>query len=229
MSNENPEDNGAWDAAVSARLRRLASLPVDTSSLERTVVSESAVVRTRTTSRAWWAGTLRPVRAIAASLVLVASVVTAIMLSASSGPVYAQPAQMAAMHRELVDGKGMMMRVDSIDAAKHALAGQWAHAPGLPDLPERQVMACCLRQMNDKKVACVLLNDGGVPVSLMVADGNEVRSTRASTVTRDGATYEVSASAELNMVMTKRDGRWVCLIGERSVDRLIELSKGLQF
>lgn len=228
MSNANEESDDGWDAAVSARLRRLGSSPVDTSNLEQSLAIELEPAHP-TTNRAWWAGALRPVRAIAASLVLLASIVTAIMLTASSGPVYAQPAQMAAMHRELVGGKGTMMRVDSVDAAKRALAGQWAHSPGLPELPERQVMACCLRQMDNKKVACVLLNDGGVPVSLMVADGNEVRSGRASTVTRDGATYEVSASAELNMVMTKRDGRWVCVIGERSVDRLIDLSKGLQF
>ena len=228
MSNTKPEHDDEWDAAVSARLRRLRSLPVDTSNLERALSHELQPARP-TMDRSWWTGPLRPVRAIAASLLLVASIVTAIMLTASSGPVYAQPAQMAAMHRELVGGKGMMMQVDSVDAAKHALAGQWAQSPGLPDLPEQHVMACCLRQVNDKKVACVLLNDGGVPVSLMVADGNDVRSTRSSTITRDGVAYQVNASAELNMVMTKRDGRWVCLIGERPVDRLIELSKGLQF
>ena len=122
-----------------------------------------------------------------------------------------------------------MMKVDSLDAAKRMLASEWKHSPELPDIPENHVMACCLRQMGSKKIACVLLNDSGIPVSMMVADGNDVKSPRSSSVVKDGVTYQVDSSNELNMVMSKRDGRWVCLIGERPVERLMELSSGVRF
>lgn len=228
MSEINPEHDAAWNEAVSARLRQLRSLPVDTSSLERAVTLELEPAR-ETKDRRWWSGVLRPARAVAASLVLVAFVVAAVMLTASSGAVYAQPAQMAAMHRDLVSGQSPMMKADSVEAANRIITAEWAQSPELPNMPEKHVMACCLRRMNNKKIACVLLNDGGIPVSMMVADGSDVKNSRSSTFTKDGVPYQVESSDELNMVMTKRDGRWVCLVGDRPIERLIELSKSLKF
>lgn len=228
MSATSSESEEGWNAAMPARLHRLKSMPVDTSRLARAVAAELEPDR-GTTSRSWWRGAARPMRAVAASLVLTATIVAAVMLTASSGAVYAEPAEMAAMHRELISGKGSMMKVNSVDAANRMLSSEWNQSPELPDIPEKHLMACCLRQMGNKKIVCVLLNDGGTPVSMMVAGGHDVKSSRGTTVVKDGMTYEVSSSGDLNMVMSKRNGRWVCLIGERSAERLMDLSSGIRF
>ncbi|HEX8340409.1 MAG TPA: hypothetical protein VF624_05825 [Tepidisphaeraceae bacterium] len=228
MPDNDHEHDDAWDAAVAARLGRLRRIPVDTAPLRGAVAAEMDAAGA-TTDRSWWARTTRPVRAVAASLLLVASVVAVVMLTASSGSVYARADEMAAMHRELVNGNGGVMKVDSVDAAQRALSHQWAMSPDLPDLPEKHVMACCLRKMNNKRIACVLLDDAGTPVSMMVADGGDVKHAATTTLVRGGTTFYVETADDLNMVATQRDGRWVCLIGERSVERLMELAGSLRF
>ncbi len=48
------------------------------------------------------------------------------------------------------------------------------------------------------------------------------------TETYDGFTYHVQAVVRLNMVMTERQGRLVCLIGELPVQRLMGLADQLR-
>lgn len=232
MSQEKPNDtdNDVLDRAISMRLRKLRSLPMDTSGLERAVADELAGSSRGNRELTWWAGILRPTRAVAASVLVLISIVSVVMLTASSGPAHAEAIQMATMHREVVEGKVPVTRVSSIGEAEQVLSKQWSRSPELPDLPDDHVMACCLRRIENKKIACVLLNDDGTPVSMMVADGADVKAARsATTVTRAGVTYHIETSGELNMVMAKRGDRWVCLIGKRPVDRLIALSGGLKF
>ena len=230
MSEKNQTRDEDWDAAIAARLRRLGSSAVDTSALAQSLAPAlNDGVANRTRSQTWWAGAFRP-RAIAASIALIVSVVAAVTLTASSAPAYAEASQMAAMHRELASGTSSVMRVDSLAAAERALSSEWPRSPGLPGVPDDHVMACCLRRIDGKKIACVLMDDGGAPVSMMVAEGGEVNGSRSATLlVRGGVTYRIEHVGELNMVMTQRDGRFVCLIGERSVDRLIELSSSLRF
>ena len=90
-------------------------------------------------------------------------------------------------------------------------------------------MACCLKNVKDKKVACVLLRSEGVPVTMVVANAGDMRSPKSSTVQRGGVTYHVQSSGVLNMVMTERHGRWVCMIGQVPADRLMDLASQLAF
>lgn len=230
MHEDKKQPGDEVDAAISAGLRRLGSMPVDTRALEQSLAKHlDPLANDATRSRSWWAGFVKP-RAVAASVALIAVLVTVVMLTTSSGPAYADPAQMATMHRELVSGNPSVKRVSSIEEAEHALKSELPESDSAAGMPADHVMACCLRRIEGKKIACVLLNDEDVPVSLMVADGGEVKSSRtATTAVRDGLTYQVERSGELNMVMTKKDGRWVCIIGARPVERLIELSSSLRF
>ena len=90
-------------------------------------------------------------------------------------------------------------------------------------------MACCMKSVQNKKVACVLMKSEGVPVTMAVADAKDVRSPESKVVHRDGTAYHVEGIGSLNMVMTERDGRWVCMMGELPEARLITLSSKLQF
>ena len=90
-------------------------------------------------------------------------------------------------------------------------------------------MACCMRTVKNKKVACVLLQGEGEPVSMTVAKASDVRIPDCPMVTRGGIDYHVQSTGSLNMVMTERDGRWVCLISKLPATRLMELASSLQF
>ena len=215
------QENSKLDEAVARRLRRLGTMPVDTSALESRLRAEIGIVPPR---RLW----LRPMRAIAAGIALVA-VITAVFLSTSGGPVLASPSQMAQMHHELVAGHNGIMQVNSIDAANAALSKDWPDSPRIPGVPPEHVMACCMKSVKSKKVACVLLRNENVPVTMTVANASDMRLPKSPTIQRDGVTYHVQSEGSLSMVMTERHGRWICLIGELSPERLVDLAAKLRF
>lgn len=223
---ENDHQN-RQDSAVAARLRKLRSVPVDLGPLQRRI--EASIPRpTRSAGRPVLARIGRPLAAVAASIVIFALLTVAI-LTASSGQVMASPAEMARFHQEIVANKIPVTRVDSIAEASEVLATQWPQGPDLPQAPEAHVMACCMKSIKDKKVACVLLNSEGTPITMSVANAKDMRSPKGNKVTRNGASYHVMSSGNVNMVSTERNGRWVCLIGETSTDRLIDIAHQLQF
>jgi hypothetical protein len=225
METFDPED-GRWERAVSRRLSKLRSMPVDTGRLEAAVRAQLPQ-RTLPHKKLWlsrWS-----VRAVAASILLVGAIAMVVLLATISRPALASPAQMARMHEDLVAGKTPAVQVDSIDAANKVLAGEHPQCPTLPDVPADHVMACCMNSVKDKKVACVLLKREGVPVSLMVARSRDMRVPSSPVTYRNGVPYHVQASGNLNMVMAERHDRWVCLISDLPAERLMDLAARLEF
>jgi hypothetical protein len=214
------------DAATARRLARLRTMPVDTAALEPRLLAQVPRPAEQARSRkAWW---LRPLRAVAACL-LVAGIVAGLMIATSGGPALASASQMAQLHYDLVSGKTPVMQVDSVEAANRMLAGQWPSSPQIPNMPAHYEMACCMKSIKNKKVACVLLKDERAPVTVTVANADDMKLPKSPTVTRNGVTYHVQSSGALNMVMTERNGRWVCLIGQTSGERLMDLAGQMQF
>lgn len=224
MDSQNPETPDRLDRATAARLGKLRSMPVDMSRLEQMV--QSQIPRPKPAMRIWkW---MRSSRAIAASL-LVFATIGAVLIATSGGPVMASPSEMARLHEDIVSGRTAVTHVDTIAAANKMLATQWQPSPQIPNIPADQVMACCMRSVKHKKVACVLLEDNGGPVTMTVAKASDMKSPTSPTVIRGGVTYHVQAIGRLNMVMTERNDRWICLIGQVSSERLMDLASQLQF
>ena len=238
MSSSNTGDFGEFDRATARRLARLRTMPVELAGLEEAIraqippaVTNGGQEDRRRAIGAW----LRPARAVAAVLV-VAVAVTLVLLTSSSGPALASTEHMARMHEDLVSGRVPVMEVNTLEEATRMLSGKTAAAPSLPTLPQTgasqpaaHVMACCMKSVGDKKVACVLLKTEGVPITMAVADAKDMRLPKSATVVREGTTYHVQSTGPLNMVMTEREGRWVCMMAELPVERLISIASALKF
>lgn len=220
-------DTTRQDEAVAARLRKLSSFPVDLGRLERQIRAEITPSEQQQ-QRPSRMRLLRPLTAIAASITILA-VIAAAVLTASSSQVMASPAQMAQFHQQIVSNEIPVTKVDSIEAAGRVLVNQWPQSPDLPRAPEAHVMACCMKSIKDKNVACVLLRSEGTPITMSVAKASDMKSPKGERVIRNGTTFHLMSSGALNMVSTERHGRWVCLIGETSTDRLINIAQQLQF
>jgi hypothetical protein len=219
-------DDEPVDRAIAARLAKLQSMPVDTSRLERQLRAQIPARPARLAIGSRW---LRPMRAaVAASFLLVAGMI-ALLVSTSGGPVLASTTEMAQFHNDLVSGRVPVTRVDSMQAANQALAAQWAQSPQVPNMPNDHVMACCMRSVKNKKMACVLLKGDGEPVTLTVANASDMQTPTSPIMTRNGIQYHVQSAGSLNMVMTDRGGRWVCLIAKLPPDRLMDLASSLEF
>ena len=226
------EEEVRLDEATARRLARLRTIPVDTRRFESMLREKlppepKAVVR-----RSFFLGSrfsLRPLRAVAAAAILVAALAGALLLS-SGREALASTSQMAQMHRDLVAGRIASVQVDSVEAANKVLTSQSPHAPEVPDLPEGHVMACCMKSVKDKKVACLLLKSEGVPVTMAVARAEDIRrEAKGEKVERNGLTFEVESIGALNMVMTERQGRFVCIMGEVPAEQLMALASKLEF
>jgi hypothetical protein len=227
-----PSQEQRLDDATVARLGKLRSMPVDTSRLDRLIQSE--IPRTTDVPVLRISRWIRPLRAVAAIL-LVVTVVGAILYSLTGGPVVASPTEMAQFHDDMVSGRVAVTHVASIDAANKTLASEWGQSPQIPTVPLDHVMACCMHSVKNRKVACVLLEDrsggaqSGTPVTLTVAKAADMQAPDSPTVVRAGVTYHVQTVGQLNMVMTERNDRWICLIGALPKERLMDLASGLGF
>jgi len=224
----------ALDKAVSNRLAKLRTMPVDVSKLRRAVDARIGAPTGNSSSadgrRSLIFRIMTPMRAMAASLI-VGGLVIALVIASASGPVLASPDRLAQIHTEMVSGDGGHGRqaVDSIAAAKAALASHDPSAPAIPNAEGKHVMACCVHMVGRKKMSCLMMEDNGVPISMAVADAADVKMPASETVIADGVTYHVQSAQGVNMVMWQMSGRWVCLMGKSPTGRLIEMAKGLRF
>jgi len=218
------EHDEAIDQAVAARLAKLRAMPVDTSHLDNALRAQIPPIRQERRILS-----LRPLRAMAASVLLVSAIAAAIMLTASSGPALAEATQMAQVHQDIVSGRIPVMQVASIAEANRMLNSQSPGAPTLPQMPDSHVMACCMKTVHNKKMACVLLKDDGAPITLAVASAADMKLASAPVTTRNGIDYRVQKVADVNMVMTEQNGKWLCLIGQMPADRLMDIAAQVRF
>jgi hypothetical protein len=217
------EQNDPAQGILARRLARLGTNPIDTRSLDELMRKRlppapgAAVRRPR-----WWAA----VTAVAASILLVVAISLPLVQGREAR---ASSLQMAQMHQDIISGKIPTMRAASIDDANQAIAAMAGNFPRLPEPPAAHTMACCMRNVGNKKVACVLLETGNTPVTMAVANAADVESPQSPVTVRAGVSYHVQAAGDLNMVMTERGGRWICFIGALPAEKLMDLAGGVKF
>jgi hypothetical protein len=207
--------------AIGARLKKLGSLPVDTLGLERSLRGKLPPPPRGRKHRSW-----AMMIAVAASVLIVAALA---VLFLQGREAQASPVLMARMYHDVVDGRVPTMRANSLAEANNAIAAFSGNFPTLPEPPSSHMMACCMRNVGNKKVACILLDNAGTPVTMVVANAADMKSPRSPTLVKEGVTYHVQTTGDLHMVMTERDNRWICLISPLSQERLMDVAQGLHF
>lgn len=215
------------ERATSKRLASLRDGPVDAAAFLKAV--EDQIPRKSLPSRRFAPKWFSPARAVAASLVVMA-LIAALMMNSSSGVVLASAERLAHVHQEVLTAEeGHLIRVDSTAAAKAAMAAEWPGLPSLPDVPNDPIVYCCLHTLASKKIACVVLKHEDVPVTLAVAAASDVKVPEGQTFDVNGISYRVQAYDGINMVMTERDGRWICLMSKLPLDRVKFIATSLRF
>jgi len=220
MNAEPLRDEDAVQRAVASRLGKLRSFPVDTSRVDRVMRRQIPPVAARKRWR--WMGQLS---AAAASILIIVSLMF-VMLPGRA--VQASASEMAQMHYDIVSGKVPTMKADSIQEANEAIAAMAGNSVRLPDSPSAHTMSCCMRDIGNKKVACVLLEDGGAAVTMSVAQAKDMKPSAAPAQIYNGITYHVTSIGKLNMVTVERGGKWICLMSETKAERLMQLADRLK-
>lgn len=214
----------SFDTAIVSRLRKLRHRPLDMTVLERRVRSAIPQRNSVEASRVWWR---TPLRAIAASLVIVAAVVAAV-LTTHPRPVLASPVDLSRIHRISTTSASPAGEANGIRSANEALAAQWPDCPRVPEIPAAVVMGCQTHLLGGKRLGSVALTLDGRPVTLVVAPAADIQTARSRSVTRGGTDYFIQSSGSLNMISAKYAGVWFCLIGELPAERLVDVAATLQ-
>jgi hypothetical protein len=224
MNQHAPTPEDRLQIAVASRLRRLQGMSVDTSrldvSMRHALTADSAPAR-----RLTW---LRPVR-IAAGLLLLIGVLAVVLINVNGRVAMASPTELAQVHRMMAAGDGHAIPVDSLQEAERLLAERWGRAPGLPQVPEMDVMSCCLHQLGEHQVAAVGLQVDGVPLTLAASGPGDPQLMKGRRTTVSGTVFHLQSAENVNMVATERNGRWICLMGQLPFGRLIELATELRW
>ncbi|HVT82241.1 MAG TPA: hypothetical protein VHM90_16480 [Phycisphaerae bacterium] len=210
-----------FDQALSKRLSKLSTLPVDTSHLDRALRAEIG----GPTQQVRWQRMLRPASAVAASLILITLVALALLQNRTA---QASPEAMLQFHRDVVSGKIATMQVDSVDElnkAFDAFSANGVRVETMPDMP----MSCCVKDIANKRVTCVLLKDNSGPVTLSIAESDAFKPLNTSPVMHNGEAFHVQTAEGLTMVTVDRGNHRVCLIGAQPAGKLMALADGLHF
>ena len=129
------------------------------------------------------------------------------------------------MHRDMVSGKIATMKVDSMEQANQAIAAFAGDFPQLSEPPEAHTMSCCMRNVGNKKLACVLLNNGVGPITMVVANTDAVQTPSVPATVHASQTYNITANRgqPAHGHVRAAASCWICLIhGELSSDKLAE-------
>lgn len=185
------ESESDLDLATARRLRRLAEMPMDLTSLESRVAAQIPRPGVAARRRVFQ----RPLLAAAASIGVLVLVGAAVVF-ATSRPVL---------------------------ASTEMLGELYAHSDAMMvDGPTDNPMPCCVRQVEGRNVTCVALDVSGKRVMMTVGDGKHFKvPDSAGRKVVGNVEYRFQSSGSINMVMAVRDGAWICLMGEPTVEDLI--------
>lgn len=221
MKEESNNVDNPVDQVVARRLRKLRSMAVDTTAFDAKLQEALAVQHSSHNRIVRWP-VLTPVRAVAASLLVVITLVL-VFVVLTSQPALATPQRLAAIYENAVSSRSQAIKVSSIQEAQAVLRRKWPESPILPDVSDMQLMQCCVHQIGRKKMACLTFYIDQQPITLAMASVRDIRSPRGEVRTINGREYRIGSADGVNMVMSDVDGTWMCLMGRFSIENLITL------
>jgi hypothetical protein len=223
MQPDHPTNEQRLDQAVSHRLAQMRR-PVDISHLTDRL--EASIASSQQTHRPT-APLARIGRwvSLAASIAIVAGMT--ILFSSSSDPALATPV-MFQLHEDIQNGRVPMVRVKTMDEARHTVAAAWANAPELPRT-EMPPESCCLRDVKDRRVVCIALRTAEVPITVVVARTDDFHPGGTATHLASGQTGHVSTFGSCSMVVTQHGDRWLCVMADMPVEQLKVIAAQIGF
>ncbi len=224
--NQDKEPLSQLDQATCKRLARLSTVPVDTTRLERRL-SEAMPApaepgRSGLRFRGWWR--------VASAAAAVVAITATLMFTLVGGPTpaVASPIELRQLHRDILAGRIELVSVTSIAQANREINTQQRDAPQIPGFDHIQVQSCCLRDIQGKLVAVVLLDYQGVPVTLVVARGRDFARPMGQSITIGSRTFMAHEVDGVQMVMSHEDDLWLCVMGDSSADDLAQVAAGVR-
>ena len=223
----NDERYNQIDQATSDRLAKLSDCPVDTTNLEHRLNNilpdQNSTNTIPLTQRMWW----KPVTSAAATIILGITLMW-LIFNGDSNPVMAAPMHMAEIHNEVVSEHADHFKVTSIEEANQLLSNQSNGVVSVPKLPGT-IKSCCLHKYQHVTLTCALILENGELVSIAIAEANKMHTPKGENISLNGKTFVAHTMNDLQMVMTYRNGRWLCVMGKIQKDKLVKIADTIEF
>lgn len=204
----------ALDAALARRLRKLATLPVDTSALDQRL--RRVIAPPQRNLKRFGAGAM----AAAAALLAMGLVLFSIL---SAEPTRASLTDLTHAYQSAV--ARLPARVSKYPMSKAAMAQACACLPGLKMCTMATMHSCYMTKIQHCPVSCTLLSPGVRPVVVLTGQG--IVGPPGKMVHFGGVEYELVAAHGLNFVEATGHGHWMCLMGRSSPAALLRVASRL--
>jgi hypothetical protein len=221
----NPDHDDELAAAIAKRLARLRGRSVNAEELSRTVrerVSGNHYLTHPSHRR------MSSLRVLTVGALLAAVLAAVVTISRDRGGVLATSAQLAEIHFDNAHGDKAAVAVGSIESAERILSAEWSECPPIPKSDAMLVRSCHLHKVSGKRLACVEATVDGTILTLAVAHSDDFRLPGGPNVIRNGMTIYIQSSAGINIVIAKKNERWVCLMADLPTERLVEITASLR-
>ncbi len=232
-----PTQRDQLDAATARRLAKLAGHDPDISALKQKLdaaLAQSDIKEryptepTRNTRSYPFHRYLKPITSLAAVLALTLTALWLVNLNTPSAT--AAAIDLVQLHRDITAGRIAMVPVRSTEQANRWIASQQADAPALPkSINADAVRSCCLTDVQGRLVAVALIRHGQADVTLVVAEAPGFAVPMGKTYRIHDRTLHAHEIDGINMVMTSRDNRWLCVMGDLDQDSLADLAAQIEF
>ena len=187
---DNQMDDHVIQQAVSRRVARLATIPVDTSRLD--VLLQRQVAHGHSRVWLWWA----------TPLVGVAAAVAIMLLLLFSAAPQISAADLAGVYSRLT-------------ATNQPLSGTM-NMPASCQLKPGENGMCCRQMVDHQNLTCIRIDTHfGQPVVVVMANARRVKMPPAGgeALIIAGHPYTLTHSGHVNMVMRRAGGKWFCAMG----------------
>ena len=194
------DEGDAIQRAISTRLARLGTIPVDTSRLDQLLRDQIPMPRQhrRFLVFGWLAG---------AGAAACAALIIAVALL-STGTPRLSAAELAGVYRNLAAQPGVTMTSGTANSPVQM-------APGMTCMMKSgQTASCCQQMVGKYRLACIAVRSPSHARVVMVA-GNvgTVKNPQGQTVTIAGSSYSLVVLGHINMLMRRVGNHWYCAMG----------------
>ena len=215
------------DQATKERLGKLASMPVDMSSIERRIAQEFPSGETsKTPTHRKTTGWLR----LAAMVALFAGVTAAVYIGffgVDPSAAVAQTLTVSELHRQLMADPQATHRTDNLDDAQQLIDAQLSGELSLPIVEGTSVESCCLISGSFPLRAVLVIEHELGPVTVVIAQGEGFAHPMQPIEHPSGKTLYGHDVDGLPMVMQHVGDLWMCVMGEPGAAHLEDTAAGL--
>ncbi len=207
-SNVNAGDHPE-DIAVSRRLGRLSTLPVDTHRLDN-------LLRARIPRNVPF---IRPWR-IAVSGLIAATAVSAVVLFSLLVPhtTRASVSDLSQIYNQML----------SVPSARGLADSQMNQLQLMCSASGGKMGGCCMQTLHHHKVACMLVKQGNQTVGVVVAPTGKLEFPDGRHIVFHGQSFIVRKAGKLNMVIESGRHHWICIMGTQSVRALLVIGRRIR-